>query len=313
MARDTYASETHIADVRTCDAARLPESRCALIANSVAKRENRTCRIGVDFGAYESITVVEFDCLKKALPGAEWIDVSEAFSWLRMIKSAREIDALREAVRIQDMAFQLFFGEIELGLSEVDLVWAMAKCQAAAGATEMGMAMPWTHPGYLFFRQQYADRTMCTGDLQWFDAGSTYHGYNSDYAAIISYGEPSRAATETFTKLREVYEEGLSHFIPGRPVVQIAQNVLSTIQKHGCQDPLNGAFIGHNLGYDMVEKPWLGVNSPPDLCLEPGMVMAPEWFVVTPYGPIIYEENFLVTADGLERLTGFPREIQVVA
>ncbi len=42
------------------------------------------------------------------------------------------------------------------------------------------------------------------------------------------------------------------------------------------------------------------------------MVVAPEWFVITPYGPILYEENFVVGEEGLERLTDFPRKLQVI-
>ncbi len=51
----------------------------------------------------------------------------------------------------------------------------------------------------------------------------------------------------------------------------------------------------------------------PDLLLEPGMVIAPEWFIETPYGLILFEENFLVGESGLERLTDFPSKLQVIA
>ena len=72
-------------------------------------------------------------------------------------------------------------------------------------------------------------------------------------------------------------------------------------------------FTGHNLGHEMAEKPWFGVSAPPDLLLEPGMVIAPEWFIETAYGPILFEESFLVGESGLERLTDFPSKLQVIA
>ena len=100
---------------------------------------------------------------------------------------------------------------------------------------------------------------------------------------------------------------------PGRPIKEIAQDTLKVMHKHGAVDPLEGQFVGHNLGYEMVEKPWLGVGCPSDLCLEVNMVIAPEWFTQTPYGPILFEENFIVGENGLERLTDFPDKLQVIA
>lgn len=85
------------------------------------------------------------------------------------------------------------------------------------------------------------------------------------------------------------------------------------MQSHGAVDPLRGQFTGHNLGYEMVEKPGFGVGAEPDLLLTPGMVVAPEWLIETPYGPILFEENFLVDESGLVRLTDFPSKLQVIA
>ena len=59
-------------------------------------------------------------------------------------------------------------------------MFAMLQCQAEAGATEAGIAMPWTHPGTTFFRAQYPDRLMEPGDFQRFDGGAIYQGYTSD-------------------------------------------------------------------------------------------------------------------------------------
>jgi hypothetical protein len=44
--------------------------------------------------------------------------------------------------------------------------------------------MPWTHPGYTFFRAQSLD-LMGRGDFQWFDAGAIYRGYNSDSDILL--------------------------------------------------------------------------------------------------------------------------------
>jgi len=187
------------------------------------------------------------------------------------------------------------------------------QCQAEAGATEVGIAMPWTHPGYTFFRAQYPDRLMEPGDFQWIDGGALYRGYCSDYDIIIAYGEPSAKQIKAFDDMGRVYRDALEFWTPGRRIKDIAEDVRKVVKAHKQIDPLDGHFIGHNLGYEMVERPWFGVASPDDLTLQKNMVIAPEWFIKTPFGPMLFEENFLVTDHGLERLTDFPSKLQVIA
>lgn len=256
--------------------------------------------------------VPEFENLKKELPHAEFVDCAELMYRLRMIKSPAEVGYLRIAVEIQNNAFRKFVRRIGCGMSETELMFTLFQCQAEAGATEAGIAMPWTHPGYTFFRAQFPDRLMEPGDFQWIDGGALYRGYCSDYDIIIAYGEPSAQQLEAFDDMGRIYREALEYWKPGRKIHDMAGDVRRIVKAHNQIDPLDGHFIGHNLGYEMVEKPWFGIGSPADLTLEPNMAIAPEWFIKTPFGPMLFEENFLVTADGLERLTDFPSKLQVV-
>ncbi len=312
MPAETYANETHIADIRPVGVP-VETARPAAIRAVLESKGIERGRIGVDFDAFGSIKVSEFNQLRTALASAEIVDATDLLYRLRMIKSPAEISYLRTAVEIQNHAFRKFVRRIGRGISETELMFTMFQCQAEAGASEVGIAMPWTHPGYTFFRTQYPDRLMEPGDFQWFDGGAFHRGYCSDYDIILVWGEPSADQLKAFDGMRAIYREALEFWKPGRPIAEIARDVRSVVQSHGAVDPLDGNFIGHNLGYEMVEKPWFGVGAAPDLLLEPGMVVAPEWFIETPYGPILFEENFLVGEAGLERLTDFPSKLQVIA
>lgn len=308
---ETYATETHVTDIRTVSPP-VEETRPQTIKAALAALGLQQGRIGLDLGAFGGITVPEFTVLKRELPHAEVIDIADWFYRLRMVKTPAEIGYLRVAVEIQNNAFRKFVQRIGRGISETELMFTMFQCQAEAGATEVGIAMPWTHPGYTFFRAQYPDRLMEPGDFQWFDAGAIYRGYNSDYDIILAWGEPSADYVKTFETMKAIYTDALECWKPGRSIAEIARDVLRVVHQHGARDPLEGQFIGHNLGYEMVEKPWFGVDCPADLLLEVNMVVAPEWFIVTPYGPILFEENFVVGEGGLERLTDFPSKLQVI-
>ena len=116
-----------------------------------------------------------------------------------------------------------------------------------------------------------------------------------------------------FDSMTTMYREALELWRTGRPIKEIAQDTLNVVHKHGAVDPPEAQFVGHNLGYEMVEKPWLGIGCPPDLCREVDMVIAPAPASQTPYGAILFEENFIAGENGLERLTDFPDKRQVMA
>lgn len=312
MPAETFANETHITDIRPVGVP-VEETRPAAIRGVIQGLGCEHGRVGVDFGAFGSIKVNEFETLRAALPSVEFVDASDLFYRLRMIKTAAEVSCLKTAVEIQNHAFRKFVRRIGRGISETELMFTMFQCQAEAGASEVGIAMPWTHPGYTFFRTQYPDRLMEPGDFQWFDGGAFHKGYCSDYDIMLVWGEPSADQIKVFDGMRAIYREALDFWKPGRAIAEIALDVSKVIAAHGAVDPLGGQFTGHNLGYEMVEKPWFGVGAPTDLLLEENMVVAPEWFIETPYGPILFEENFLVGAEGLERLTDFPSKLQVIA
>lgn len=311
MPQETYRHETWIEDMRCVEPA-LEENRPKAIKDVLTGLKLHKGRIGLDLGAYGGIVVPEYENLKKAIPHAEIDDCTELMYRLRMIKSANEIAYLRMAVEIQNNAFRKFIRRIGCGISETELMFTLMQCQAEAGATEVGIAMPWTHPGYTFFRAQFPDRLMEPGDFQWIDGGALYRGYCSDYDIIIAYGSPTAKQEKAFTDMQQIYREALEFWKPGRKVCDIARDVQRIVKAHKQVDPLKGHFIGHNLGYEMVEKPWFGIGSPEDFVLQPNMVIAPEWFIQTPFGPILFEENFLVTDTGLERLTDYPSKLQVI-
>jgi Xaa-Pro aminopeptidase len=149
--------------------------------------------------------------------------------------------------------------------------------------------------------------------LRWLDSGANYRGYTSDYDRMVAWGEPSAEALAVHAALRDTYVEAMEAWRPGRAFPDIARDTAAAIARSGFADPLGGAFMGHNLGSEVVERPWFGLRAPRDLVLAPGMVIAPEWLTATPLGEFLWEDNFLVTETGLERLSDYGPDLAVVA
>jgi len=311
LTADAYAAETHVRDIRPV-VAPLNE-RPGMIKHILEGSGVRAGRVGIDLGALDAITPGELDALHRELSHLELVDATALFSRLRMIKTPAEIACLRRAVEIQNGAFRIFASRISRRMTESDLIFEMVRAQGEAGATDIGFVLSITHPAWAFFRAQSTERQMKPGELHWFDAGATYKGYSCDYDILLAWGEPTTEEIAVYNLVRNVYDEALEDWRPGRPVAEIARDTVGVMRRHGLSDPLEGAFLGHSLGFEVVERPWFSARVTSGLRLEPGMVIAPEWFASTSQGVFPWEENFLVTETGLEKLSDFPQELCVIA
>jgi Metallopeptidase family M24 len=187
--------------------------------------------------------------LRRELSHLELVDATGLFWRLRMIKTPAEIACLRRAVEIQNRAFRSFASRISRRMTERDLIFEMVRSQGEAGATDIGFVLSITHPAWAFFRAQSAERQMKPGELHWFDAGSTYKGYTCDYDILLAWGDPTADEVAVHKLVRQVYDEALQAWRPGRPVAEIANDTIGVIRRYGLDDPTEGAYLGHSLGF----------------------------------------------------------------
>lgn len=309
-AGDVYAYETHIKDIRSLTAP--PGERPRIIRDILHGHGIRSGKVGIDLSAPGGIGSGELARLERELSPIELVDVAPMFSDLRSVKTPAEIACLRRAVEIQNEAFRLFVTRASRRMSGAEIRTEMMRAQLEAGATDIGVVLTSGHPAAGLFGAP-SDRPDGEGGLRWIDGGSAYKGYTSDYDIVVAWGEPDAEQIRTHGALRDAYTEAMEAWRPGRAVTEIVADTRAVVARHGLTDLLDGNFMGHCLGCEVVERPWFGVRSPKDLLLRPGMVIAPEWVTRTDLGDFLWEENFLVTETGLEKLSDFPAELQVIA
>ncbi|MEO9320430.1 MAG: M24 family metallopeptidase [Nitrososphaera sp.] len=311
----SYEKETTISRIYTHHPTkdRVPSLVDALRSEHLISDSSDGKRIGLDFGDYESMLVPQYQNLAKLLAGSARVtDATDLFQRTRILRSNREIESLRIASDIQNRAFAMFFRNVQKGMNELELTALMERCQYDCGSTESGNALVWTHPSYALFKRQYPDRLMKDGDVQWVDGGAVYNGYHADYDQLLVYGSANSKQLHTFGAMKKTYDQAIPDFFrQNKPFSEIARQVMALMKKNGLQNPLEPEiFLGHNLGYLMVEPPYFGTFTDPSLVLKPGMVIAPEWFTMTEYGPILYERNYVVRQDGsLEEISRFEKEL----
>ncbi len=145
------------------------------------------------------------------------------------------------------------------------------------------------------------------------DMGGNFYGYMCDMSRVFSIGKlPERAYAAHQTCL-EIQEAVAAMAKPGAVCEDMYNKALEIVAKSGFEDYFMGVgqkakFIGHGIGLEINEMPVLAPRM--KLELEPGMVFALEPKIVLPgIGPVGIENSWVVTADGLEKLTLGEEEI----
>jgi Xaa-Pro dipeptidase len=305
-----YERETHFSEFRTMvnPLGDTPRTVRAVLED----RGVRSGRVGADLSAPGGLSPGDADRLCAALDPLEIVDATSLLTELRMVKTPREIAALRRAVEIQNEAFRLFLPRLSRRMSDADLRWELHKAQMEAGASDSALVLLGGHSAAALFGVPSDEPTRERG-LRWIDGGASHLGYVSDYDVIVAWGEPSAEAIAVHASLVENHVEAMTAWRPGRTLAEIGEETHSLLERRGVRDPLGGAFMGHCLGFDVVERPWFGRRASRRLVLESGMVISPEWLNETSVGTLLWEENFLVTESGLERLSDAPEGLHVVA
>ncbi|MBE6283526.1 MAG: aminopeptidase P family protein [Mediterranea massiliensis] len=145
------------------------------------------------------------------------------------------------------------------------------------------------------------------------DMAGNYYGYMSDMSRVYAIGSLSDEAYKAHQVCIDIQNEIADHVKPGVVCESLYQMALERVRRAGFADYFMGVeqkarFIGHGVGLEINESPVIASRI--STILEPGMVFALEPKIVLPgVGPLGIENTWVVTADGVEKLTNAPEEI----
>jgi len=275
--------------------------------------------------------------------GAEIVDISHAIRMVRSIKSAFEIEHMTRAAKRADQVASFVKEELSAGITEVALagrIEARARKLGHQGMVRMrlwGSEMFYGHlmagaaaavPSALSsptggaamspaFSQGPGFNTIHPHEPILLDYVFAYLGYLADHTRIFSLGKLApelMGAHQVMLNLQSLLKEKM---LPGVSAGDVYDMAIDFVDRAGYGDYFMGAekqrirFIGHGIGLELDEYPFLAKGQ--QLPLQEGMVIALEPKLVFPgKGVVGIENTHLVTADGLQTLTRYPDEIEIL-
>ena len=145
------------------------------------------------------------------------------------------------------------------------------------------------------------------------DMGGNFYGYRGDMSRVFSIGKLPEKAYAAHQTCLDVQAAVIEKAKPGAVCEDLYNTAIDIVTKAGFADYFMGVgqkakFIGHGIGLEINEAPVLAPRMKQEL--EPGMVFALEPKIVLPgVGPLGIENSWVVTADGVEKLTLCKEEI----
>lgn len=261
-------------------------------------------RIGVDFEAFPPPRLV---ALREAMPQAKFVDASNLFRMLRMVKSDEEQRRLRRAAEISQRAAEECLNAAKPGDSMLEIAQKYRASVAAAGAEFEHFA--YTQRGVGISTE--VDYRLPRRETMFVDFGCIYRHYYSDAGVTLAAGKLLDREQSAYDRLVETLARGAELLRPGAT----PSSVQAAMQRCLEDDGFHGHFPhGHGLGIEIRDYPILVpdngkrirddcIDLPADVPLEAGMVINLEAPIFGLQGAgLQLEQTYLVTARGGEPL-----------
>lgn len=154
---------------------------------------------------------------------------------------------------------------------------------------------------------------MQKGESVMVDLGGNFYGYLCDMSRVYSVGTLPQRAYDAHQLCLDIQQEVSEAAKPGVACEVLYELAINRIKQAGFADCFMGTiqqakFIGHGIGLEINEAPVLAPRIKQEL--ESGMVFALEPKIVIPgVGPVGVENSWVVTAEGVEKITNVPESI----
>jgi len=258
------------------------------------------------------ITADTLDGIRENIPDISFTDISREFSYIKAVKSEEELGLVDRCVRAHEQLMAVVPSLIRPGRMEYEILADLEKASRYIqcdwiGNIAVGSAA--NGGGSNFFQNFAANRRIEMGDavtvmIEVSGPGGIY----GELARTFCLGEPDPDFAELYNLAKEAQSLVAENAKPGITGAQLNEVFNKFITAHGL--PVNGRFVGHSQGLDMMEAPAISPFEDMELrenmffAIHPELMRGPHFTIAC--------DNYLITKDGGKRVTRTPREMTIL-
>jgi Xaa-Pro aminopeptidase len=280
-----------------------------------------TGTIGADQDGYPWILGYRGPTLTE-LSGASVVRIVEAIEAQLAVKSAAEVALIRESVRWGNLAHRLLQRYTRVGATETEvsqrasdeatfaMLDAIGEIYSAQSFVSSG-----AHAGYRgqIGRNSAVPHALAAnlvferGDVLVTGAGAPVWGYLSELERTMFVGEPTAEQERMFAHMVALQDLAFEAIRPGTTCSEVDGAVRAYFEQHDLWSYWRH-HTGHAIGLRYHEGPFLDSGDHTEI--RPGMVFTVEPGLYSPeLGGFRHSDTVLVTEDGIEILTYYPRDL----
>lgn len=197
------------------------------------------------------------DTLKAGLNKAKWLPADLLVNWVRLVKSEAELNVMRQAGKIAELAMQTAYDKVEVGVRQSDLMADIVASQIR-GTSGFGGDMPALHPLILAgeaastAHPMWTDERLKPEQTIAFELGGCRKRYNVGLARTIHLGKNKPPALiETAKAVMEGMAAVMDTLRAGILASEVHSKWQKVLHKYGLEKK-------SRIGYS------IGVGYPPD-------------------------------------------------
>ncbi|MDO4197648.1 MAG: Xaa-Pro peptidase family protein [Erysipelotrichaceae bacterium] len=259
------------------------------------------------------------EILKTVDPEIETVDAETLLEDIRRIKDEEEIFRMRKLAKFTDDAVMYVCKHLKPGMSMFEAERMIVDYGLKHGMQDLSFSPTC---GFKTRNTENAqaiepfenERKLVEGTMIAYDIGYMDQGYCSDWGRTVYYGKAPELVKNGYKALQESQCYMVSKIKPGvTRFGDLYGYICDKAEELGYYQYLRfkreeEGGNGHHIGTEVHEMPFLKNTS--DLIIEPGMIFCsePKMFFKNE-GYMRVEDMILVTEDGAEFLTNFPRDL----
>lgn len=264
-------------------------------------------RIGVDD---KSMRLFEMQGFWNVDPNIKPVSVGTRLLDIRAHKDSEEVEALRQAAKFSEAAFDHLLRWVTPGATEREIAQKLDALLVEHGCHGLSFeTLVQTGPNSALPHGNVTDRRLEANDFLLIDFGGRYNDYPADLTRTVCLGTPTPEMQKIYDTVLAANQAGIAAVKPGVSCGDVDKAARDVIEAAGYGE----YFIhrtGHGLGLEVHELPQIAAAV--DAKLEVGNVFTIEPGIYIPgLGGVRIEDNVVVTEDGCDVLTSYKRSLKV--
>ena len=279
------------------------------------------------FGIKEGVVGLEYTFLTQSMMGmlthphgkpgdVKVKDCTHIMSELRIVKDEEEIKRIRAAAKVADAGMKAAVESLKPGITESQVAAEAEYAMRQAGAEESWRSYVSSGERTNIAHGLPSHRKLKSGDPVMIDIHPIVNGYSADICRTVCVDKPSKVMQSTYDVYLNAQQETIAKVKPGIGVGELEEDMHSMLRAMGHEKHIFGPPI-HGVGIEFEEAPlppghafFHGEKEAPPLEANTVIAVGNCGLYTGDFG-VRVEDTVLVTKNGCEILTSYPRQLEI--